>query len=223
MKRALYCLVFCLVGIAPPSAKATAVYTYTGNPFDAFIDQDPPTGAYDGTQRFTIVLTFDRPLAPNGDWRTDPAGVQLLDWSFSDGRVTLTPASPAVTFGFFGSGGLQTDALGRIVTWGLLAYQNPSAGAWATGELGARSFISVDYFVDGKVDLAERFECVRTTVSGGCTGASAFDTGFVLDAPGTWTLSRAGEAPEPGTLALIGLGLAAARSLRGSPRRRRIS
>lgn len=96
-------LICATVGLAHPVAAQT-VYTYTGEPFTS---ADPPYTTGDRLQgAFSVAV----PLAPF----TVNSFVDVLDYSFSDGVVTFTPAN-SVPCSFR----VSTDGAGHITAWSI--------------------------------------------------------------------------------------------------------
>jgi hypothetical protein len=188
-----------IIACVPQSAlgNTLTVLTYTGNDFQTIVDdfQEQPfefdviPGQYDRAMRVTASIILSFPLGPNFDGQVTP-----LHTAFSDGRQTITdgiqPCTPIFSFpcGFFS---FKTDAFGTIQSWFMFTMLTIDADRPFKGigsENDAR-FVA-DYGYIGN----ETF--------------SAFDEGEVISDPGTWTVTTT-ETPEPSSLGLFALGLAA--------------
>ena len=79
---AAFCILLIVSSFYP--ARASTVYTYTGNFFNEFVNQNPPSGTYDASMRVTGSFEVATPLAPNLSFQDIKADV--LHFSFFDGR-----------------------------------------------------------------------------------------------------------------------------------------
>ena len=159
-----------------------ATYTYTGNPFNEFINglACPPDCAISGS--FTVA-------SPIGD--NFNGGITPSMFSFTDGNVTL---SSAVGASIVGSGEpvgmifVQTDASGAIVDWNIGVCSVPFSSNHVC--LG-----SVELFTGGPSNPGD------SVFIGAGSGSNA-------GVPGTW-MSSVAVTPEPnsGVLWLLGVAL----------------
>jgi hypothetical protein len=104
------------------SAKAVAVYTYTGPTFDQIFNSPDVPNTYTTSDRITASVTFQNALAPN----SNNSGTPALDFWISDGRAFLTAAD---IFAPGSSLTLFTDSTGNISGWGISVHTpEPNVG-----------------------------------------------------------------------------------------------
>lgn len=178
-------LIASLIASASPAkdAAALATYVYTGNPFDTFVDRDPPAGSYDASMRVTGSISLDAPLP--SDLPLTTFTLDLLAARWSDGRRTITALDQLR---------LATDATGAIVEWEVAGL----AFTFAGGNIAeCQDITSFGGTPGGQLDQGR-------ILFGDCFAAPLpnADAGSVSGNPGSWTL-----VPEPGTALLAGLGL----------------
>ncbi len=164
--------------IAGSPASASVIYSYQGNPFDTFVDDDPPAGQYDATMSVSGFFEVPEPVAPNLEAVDITASV--LSFSLFDGRQTITNlTATSSTFRF------STDALGQILFWRALAsVGNPQTALIQT----------VNQTLDGRPVLLDQARIGAVLES--------FDQAQISGQPGSWTL-----VPEASTALLLGAGL----------------
>lgn len=182
------------------SAQATAIYQYTGNPFESISDNPLPAGTYTTAMSVSGVMMLNSPLAPN----LVQKGISPTSFMFSDGRNAITDASPGLNIVSFT---LSTDADGNISFWDIMVSVNFALPAFP-GEQSPQ--IGTENLVSGGLDAARLAECVTLLL---CTSFVA-DSASVLS-PGTWTL-----IPEPSTALLLAAGLAGLAQMGRRPRLR---
>jgi hypothetical protein len=179
------------VSLSAP-AGAVAIYTYTGNTFESVGRWPMPP--YTTTDRVTATMTLTGPLGP--DLSGFDATPNLVALSMSDGHQTLDltnpgPGVPAIIATFF------TDAAGNITGWiarvGTFITVGPTKDVLFFG-------ISTQSFPGSQI-----IDTVAQTVPPFTSDLDA----FVQNDPGVWTL-----IPEPGTVTLLALGLAAMAGVR---------
>jgi hypothetical protein len=168
-----------MVAVAVPlSASARVTYTYTGNTFDTFVDDTPPSGSYDSSMRVTVSFTVDAPLAPNIFFPDILHSAQ--DVMLSDGRTTLTIQNVE----FFNASQVGTDSQGEIIDWvfDLGNFIRPVQGAQAAQITTCSSNVCEDVGI--------LVECLADSGGGFCEQADIqVDEGSVTSSPGTWTMT----------------------------------
>jgi hypothetical protein len=182
-------LIIFLFGFLPSPARATAIYEYTGNPFDSSLSLN---GGYGGTS-VSGQFSLSTPLAPNTAL-TDISG-SILSFSFTDGVNTITNMTlPLATYSFK----VGTDATGNINDWELFVSQDYPSPAMVGSQ-----FFQIGTAA-GYNDYGFVFTC--TTVTGtSCT--DSVDKGEFTDSDGTWSVTVA-PVLEPSSLYLLVVGLA---------------
>jgi len=80
-----FCLCLALLAVPRNSYAIPEIYTYSGNPFDSFLDDDPkPADSYDNTMRITGSFTLPAPLASG--LTAEDIAAQVIAFSFSTGE-----------------------------------------------------------------------------------------------------------------------------------------
>jgi PEP-CTERM motif len=160
---------------------ADEIYTYTGNPFTV---TSVPSGGFagqsiDGSFTIAAALADDLTFAPS----PTIGNVIPLSYSFTDGVNTFTNLNSVFYFNF------ETNGSGVITEW----FASTSTGGLNTAGLSTQD--------DGS-------PMSPTIVD---QGNSAFDNtgGQNENDKGVWSASSTSTVPEPGNLALVGLGLVA--------------
>jgi len=162
-----------------PSARADAIYTYTGQPFNIFSGGDSCTNGV-GECSISGTITFASPLLPN----MPLTSVAPLSFSFTDGVNTLNnTTSPESSFS------LQTGSDGQIVAWDIAVGSLDFTGLPTV-------FLGTEFGTFGSFEL----DLTQTGVS---EPGNFIATGVAnaLDTQGTWTAT-----PEPSSLILLGMG-----------------
>ena len=186
----------CLLLAGPQNALAVPmVYTYTGNTYNnlTFPDPNPPAGTYTNTMRVTVSFTLAAALGLSMGF----AEVFPTSFSLSDGRQTITMDTPLIATQFFK---VSTGPTGEIDTWSV---------ALATELFPIVGLIQQVIFTDNDstenariqdsgiiVEVVEGLEGLETPV----------DRARTDNDPGVWTATSV--VPEPGSLLLLGSGLA---------------
>jgi hypothetical protein len=174
-------------------ARAATAYTYTGNTFTAFgiLDLTPPAGTYTTSMSLTGTFTLQNPLLPNLPLPGTDITADVLSFSFSDGRNTITKTN-ATFFSFI----VTTDALANINLWAVfLRLDDPTFGTVVGSQ--RREIIS-----NSSSDTGQIFEVINVA-----QGLSQIDRGLIERTPGTW--SSAPVVPLPAALPLFVTGLGA--------------
>lgn len=201
-------VVLALLGMAS-EANANAIYTYVGNPFADIVDVPFPAGSFDTSMRVTgqfelaNALSADMPM-------TDLTG-QILSFSFSNGRATLSNVDPFTSLAVFS---VSTDALGAINGWAISVQRLQAVNGGL--DLTAQTFNDPTFGFPLE-DSGQVVACDPIPLQRGLC-VSLADVATVGGAPGAWTRSDPGDpatVPEPGTMTLMLTGLAASfRTLR---------
>jgi hypothetical protein len=205
-RLSLFALFLLVVG----TSNAATTYQYNGNYFDTVTDNDPPAGTYTTAMRASGSFTLSAPLSPLLNF-TDISS-QILDFSFNDGRQTLTDSTPYIDFEFL----IRTNLDGDITAWDITLNERFGPEPHSIGQqigtirthkpsVGTLSF-----------DLGDRAECLNIISTGDprCQSIQS-DRGVSNSAPGSWTV-----VPVPPAVWLFNTGLL---GLIGMARRKRLS
>lgn len=159
-------------------ANAAVFYNYVGSNFDRFRDSAQIPGSFDATNRITGWFEVSGAFGPNLPGTNITA--DLIDFSFTDGRNTFTPANVITT-----NVAVSTDDSGNIDTWGV------SAGTGAPLLLGdQQTFFNLLAFPGIASDRSTIRRCVSLEPSGSCNAASEFGEKRTDIITGTWTISQ---------------------------------
>ena len=182
----------CLLTVACYSAASTT-YSYVGLPYNYFQDAPDIAGAFDDSMKVTGSIELTHPLGPSSilDWS------DVLHFSISNGRHTLTDSSPNLhpqdAFGNF----IKTDTSGNIVHWHFTAIADVLEGS---SLLEILITTESDIFLDTSdvIDLS-----IQAHEYGGHYGRK-FDNDFSL---GTWSVATLpAPIPSPALLLTFSLG-----------------
>lgn len=196
------CLLWLLL-LSPFGANAI-ILDYTGNSFTLVQTSGPtaPSDPYTTSDSVSGWIELAAVLDPN----LSGNAVSPLSFSFSDGVNTFTESSPLTGSSFQ----FWTDAGGQLSGWDLnMSIFAFTAGGGTSNVIAVRNFVSLIFgpiVQDNGADIL----CGPASTSLGCSfGGDPFYTqdGRVTDDPGVWAY-RVTSVPEPGTLLLMGLGLA---------------
>lgn len=185
---------------AAKTASAMAIYSYVGDNFTSVEDVDPPAGSYTTSMNASGYFTLVAPLSANHPWG-DSLISSVLDYSFFDGRNTLTPSNSSLVYLNIG-----TDGLADVVEWLVEVVEVPASPVDVGDFRAHMGILNFDYLsTSGFGDEARIEEC--TAASGGnCTAWSdesgETDHAWINTSVGSWTL-----VPEPSTAALLMLAL----------------
>jgi hypothetical protein len=171
---------------------------YTGNPFtDFFNTGTPPGDLHEPGDRILVSIDLLQPLAAN----LVEEDVTPISFSIMDGVNTVTDATTDVGFIFQ----FWTDGVGLITNWAVDA-RTYDPNFPPLGRIVSLRTVNLDFrgfSVDEGVDVA----CGQGSLPPGpCLTGGPLTAGTNSDAPGAWAY-KAADVPEPGTLALLGLGL----------------
>lgn len=196
-------LVLLLLLVSVP-ARASAIYTYAGDPFTDVVDLPFPPGTFDTSMRVTGWFELADPLP--ADLPLTDIGGDVLAFSFSNGRSTLTNAGPGLATIFF----VQTNAAGAIDVWDVILQQ--SLVLTPLGDHDTRIVTQNDTAgllgLSGVQDLGALLMCDPALVPRGLC-SSFEDSAFIDGSPGVWLSSTPPTAvPEPATAGLMALGAA---------------
>jgi len=177
-------LAFPAIFILTMPLMAASIYTYTGNDFTTATGPVLTT-----SDSITGSFTVATPLAAN----LDGVSVTPVSFSFTDGADVFSNTSPNIgvcscspTFA-----DISTDASGNIINWDI---------SFTLGELGSTSMTTVDANL-GVIRGLVIEDSANFDNTGTDTASNSIDAG-------RWTTGTASAAPEPGSLVLLGMGLA---------------
>jgi PEP-CTERM motif len=169
--------------LAPLGAYANLLFSYAGSPFVIF----SLGSAYSPANHVTFSFEVADPL-PANLFRSD-GGVNLLNWSYTDGLQTASRTDPLWSIGY----AFETDATGTMIGWIFGASSS-------TGNFQLKHW-------SGGSSLDNGYEFAEITGSG--SGRTDIGCGVPRCAPvPTWTITETAAVPEPGTFALFAAGLA---------------
>ena len=200
--RQMRLIIAAILVIGPFAAIADPIIlNYVGNPFDEFSVGGPtaPAELYTTSDSVTGWIELSAILTPNlaGQF------VNPLSFGFSDGINSFTNSSPLT----FSTIQFWTDVSGSVTEWVvILEILAPTVGGGTSN-----SIVTINHFnvVPIVFDQGNDILCGSASVIGNCISVGEpfyGQLGRVENNPGVWTY-RAASVPEPGTLALLGIGL----------------
>jgi len=220
---ALFTVILVWAGIGAPSASADTIYNYTGSqfvvcgygcgPFSTDLLNDPNNAPANWASDYIIAsISFANPLGANLTFADNTFSL-LTAWTMKDalGYFSLSSAAGDVLAGDLGEGlpalVLSTDSNGSIVNY--IMSTSPNAGSVGTGLAISNPPLQCP-------------ECNGFVIAGGAavnTGSDALEWDAFTNVPGHWTNATA--VPEPSSLVLTSLGLAAAMLMSAMKRKQR--
>jgi hypothetical protein len=163
---------------------AASIYTYTGNDFTTATGPGLTT-----SDSISGSFTVATPLAAN----LDQVSITPISFSFTDGADVFSSSSPNIAVcscsPLFTD--ISTNASGNIINWDI---------SFTLGELGSTSMNTEDANL-GVIRGIVIEDSANFDNSEGDTASNSNDAGH-------WTTETASAAPEPGSLVLLGMGLA---------------
>jgi hypothetical protein len=177
--------------ISTSPVQAETIYTYTGNLYTGVLDTNPPAGEFTTAMRVTGTFTLAAPLAGgSGEVHTDVTA-NVLSFSFSNGRDTISDSNADFKLFQF------TTLFGDLFGWHI---QLQTAAFTAAGQ--QRAIIDINWNDGTRGDQGILMQCL---IFPGCTnpiGDSSnlgFDSGRSFS-PGTLSVTT---VPGP----IVGAGL----------------
>ena len=173
-----------------PAHSITTTYSYTGSNYINILDSSAVPGSYTTSMNITGSFTLGDALLPN--LLNQDISSSLIDFSFNDGRFTLTPANTTIFEHFQ----VSTDSSGNISDWWISIFDK-DLGSLVAGEFAHHISTSMT------LNRGHIYTC--EIVSGSCvTGAAYTDRGeWSGEITGIWT---AAETPIPAALPLFATG-----------------
>jgi hypothetical protein len=165
----IFASLLCVALLGANPSHAIVRYSYTGNTYQAFVDQTPPTGSYTPAMAITGSFELAAPLPPSSPRQDISASV--LAFSFDDGRQTITDANVLSSSTIE----VSTDAAGNIEEWVILFFE-PFAPGVKIGSINTSNLFS-----GTTTDVGQ----IQQLGVGGLTG----DLGLAFSTPGTWTFA----------------------------------
>lgn len=179
-RAAIVAVIACSIG---GTARAAVVYTYTGSQYVRIADVTPPAGAYTTGMKVTGFIELTDPLLPS----LNDALVSVLDFSFNDGRTTITSLNATTSQFRF-----STNGSGQIVGWDI----NLLLGQLAASGDERRRISTTDAFDFGAI-----------LVCGSSCGSLFLDQG--LAPSGQWALTSPSPVPLPAPFFLLAAAIGA--------------
>jgi hypothetical protein len=167
-----------LVLVATPSARADAIYTYSGNDFTVF---ENPSLLPAGVVALSGSMTLPAPLGSNFSGNVTPTA-----FSFTDGATTLTQVNAPLANDLFS---FTTNSSGAITGWDVqLCLAGPGCP------------MPLIYFETVNTPKWGTDDAILYLAPNGSSGEA-----YNSSSPGVWMDPTA--APEPSALLLLGSGL----------------
>jgi hypothetical protein len=191
--------------LASAPAHANVIYSYVGTPFTDIVDVPFPGGTFDISMGITGAFELASPLPANLPM-TDIAA-DVLSFTFSNGRDTVTELSPEVTTFFY----VKTNGAGLLTDWFLIVDQTSRADL-------ADPQVSIFVWNDPQglalgtqlvLDQGTLAMCDPALIPRGLCITLA-DQASVANRPGTWSSSTPPNVPEPASAAFLTVALLAA-------------
>jgi hypothetical protein len=175
-----------LIAVFVLPVRADTLYTYTGDRFN-FVQGGLYSPGDEITGSFVLSDSYLSAFAPGAGLHSISAFVTR--YSFTDGHQTLTQLNSTalfeVGFGFDGTPVVPTDGGSANADWDVVIQQS-STDFISTGDITG-DYVTSALMGDSYAQIASY-------------SASRYPGG-----PGTWTIQR---VPEPGSLLLLGVGIA---------------
>ena len=178
------CLALTLLG---SGVNAATTYQYSGQNFDSF-QNGAVTGEYTSAMSVTGSFTVDAPLTSTS--LTDISD-DVLSYSFTDGRSTLTELNSSITIL------VAVDGGGQITSWSAVVTSTDIIPPFLP--VGSQLLAITTENASTVSDQGEIWECFSSSPFGGGCGFFDVDWGTNSNLPGTWSV-----VPVPGSIWLFG-------------------
>ncbi len=194
-----------LLCLLPSSARADAIYTYTGNPFTGCGGEGVTTYVCNGTTpALSITVDIAKPLGDNLNLKNIDNRLVSIDVTDGTGlEITLDDASGG-TFEF------STDSLGNITEWSIEVETTPTAADLVAYSASSFNFGGGDNKDNSQttVDVVNnRGKLIETTFGVGENDGTALISTFASADPGMWTVVSTSQVTEPSSVVLFITGL----------------
>jgi hypothetical protein len=189
-------------GMKPAAADVT--YTYTGLAFNSLNNDNPAAFMFTTSEYVTAsfeladYLPANKTMGNYGQTNTYP-----ISWSMSAGPVTNSSANADDLYTF----AIATDAGGNIIDWDMFSISQPY-GSDTQYTNNMRTFQYSDAFLgypySGNGNVTD--DGISVFPVNGDYSAYPINGGYATN-PGTWVVAQT-DVPEPGSLLLLGSGVA---------------
>jgi hypothetical protein len=180
--------------VGSAGAVTMSTYSFTGPNFDGIADPNPPAGSY--TNAMQVTGSFTAPTLGANVPLTNILG--SIDFFFTDGRRTMTPADINPTYSYFK---VSTNSGGDILYWQVALVSGFPAYISQLGAQQNRILFASTTLYQGYTE-GDIYECTVPQVAGYCSTINE-DYGY-SSYPGRWAAPVTVTAtPLPGSISLL--------------------